>query len=107
MSDDMTTIKSLASQLNDCKPPQYVKINELNRDEPYLITNLRRITNRFGPTVVAMLEDKQGEMFMVYLPRKYIKVLSESMVNHFNNSENKSMSLLFNHKSNDIEFIEH
>lgn len=106
----MSAAATLVEALNKCKSPEYVRICELRPIEPYTVLELKRTNSRFGPAVVATLDQQHtdGEKIKIYLPDKYRGELSDERVDEYNKNSadpRRRISLVYTGTANNIEFV--
>ena len=53
-----------------------VNISTLILNRPYPIVRARRITTRFGSTVLLSIRDTDEQLVQIFLPRRYASVVS-------------------------------
>jgi hypothetical protein len=78
------------NKLNERKG--FTRLDDLNLGEPYLITRLDVVTNKFGIAIMATLDCK-GETFSVYLPKRF--TIDPELVEKYNSKDSKKMSLVY------------
>jgi hypothetical protein len=87
----------LKSMLNACKPSTpYTKITDLREECAYRVVQLERVNTPYGETVMATLEGQVGEDFYlrVYLPRRYIEIITDAMIEQYNTGYGERMHLV-------------
>lgn len=63
----------------------YKKVNKLEKDVPYKIIEIKKVTDKFGTIIILKIE-KNNEIVNVQLPKRYEKITSESILNINNNN---------------------
>jgi hypothetical protein len=58
---------------NKCRS---VKIGALEIERKYPIVSVQRVTKRYGSTVFMVLSDPTMSVIRVYLPRRYVSIVS-------------------------------
>ncbi len=98
---------NLKMRLNDCSAPQYTRISDLRPEIPYQVLQFSKAHTRYGETVSAVLEGiVGGNVFLsVYLPKRYLQVLSESTMDSYNRGEGERISLVYRGHGKGVEFI--
>lgn len=102
---DLTDLKLC---LNNCYAPQYTKITDLVPMVPYKIVKFARAPTRFGETIRAtVMEGITGDdlLLNVYLPQRYLAILSDATIETYNKGEGKRMALMFRGLGKGIEFV--
>jgi len=54
-----------------------VSVSELDENRKYRILQARRLTTRFGPTVILTVKGEDAAPTQVFLPRRYSDVFSD------------------------------
>lgn len=98
---------NLKVRLNECSAPQYTRISDLRPEIPYKVLNFSKVHTSYGETICAVLEAiVGGNVFLrVYLPKRYLQVLSESTMENYNRGEEESISLVYRGLGKGVEFI--
>ena len=53
-----------------------ISVSELDENRKYRILQAKRLTTRFGPTVILTVKIKEAAPFQVFLPRRYSDAFS-------------------------------
>jgi hypothetical protein len=69
-------IMDLAHKFNGVTCDTTVSISELDENRKYRILQARRLTTRFGPTVILTVKSEDPAPIQVFLPRRYSDVFS-------------------------------
>jgi len=64
---------------------QSVNINSLHTDKKYPIVRAKRMTSKFGPTVLLTIRDSESTIVQTFLPKRYRAVVSEDDIEKINN----------------------
>ena len=59
------------------------KINELGVGETYVVEHLERITTKYGPSLLATLDD-EGDRFKVFLPKRFNNKFTDKRIKYVN-----------------------
>jgi hypothetical protein len=97
----------LKDQLNSCRAPQYTRVADLRPGIPYRIVKFDKCCTRFGDTVAAILEGLVGDDYFlrVYLPQRFLRTLTDAVIEHYNSAEGTRLSLQYRGGTSDIEFV--
>ena len=60
------------------------KINELGVGETYVMEHLERITTKYGPSLLATLNDDEGDRFKVFLPKRFNIKFTDKPIKYVN-----------------------
>ena len=60
------------------------KINELGVGETYVMEHLERITTKYGPSLLATLNDDEGDRFKVFLPKRFNIKFTDKRIKYVN-----------------------
>jgi len=75
----------LAKKFEDATSCQSVNINSLETDKKYPIVRAKRMTSKFGPTVLLTIRDSESTTVKIFLPKRYSAVVSDEDVEKINN----------------------
>jgi len=75
----------LAKKFEEATSCQSVNINSLETDKKYPIVRTKRITNKFGPSVLLTIRDSESTTDQTFLPKRYSAVVSEDDIEKINN----------------------
>ena len=67
----------LAKKFEDYTASASVNISTLILNRPYPIVRARRITTRFGSTVLLYIRHTDEQLVQIFLPRRYASVVSD------------------------------
>lgn len=98
----------LKVHLNTCYVPQYTKISDLSPMIPYKIIRFEKAQTRFGETIRAtVVEGITGDdlLLNIYLPHRFLAILSPSAVESYNKGECDRLSLVYRGIGKGIEFV--
>lgn len=97
----------LKTRLNNCHAPQYTRISDLSPGTPYPITRISKTQTRYGDTICATVEGLDGDdaLLNVYLPKRFITILTDATIESYNKGEVSKMSLLYRGFGKGIEFV--
>ncbi|KAG8300600.1 hypothetical protein J6590_072776 [Homalodisca vitripennis] len=62
--------------LNQLQAPRYTRLTDLTPNVPYRVMQFKRCTTRLGETVMAILEDNEGQ-YRVFPPERYLHALTD------------------------------
>jgi len=74
----------LAKKFEEAMSCKTVNINTLEINHKYPITGAKRITNKFGPTILLTIRDSQSDTVQVFLPKRYSAVFSDDDMDKIN-----------------------
>jgi len=63
-----------------------VSVSELDENHKYRILLARRLTTRFGPTVILTVKYEDAAPVQVFLPRRYSDVFSDTDIEQINSN---------------------
>ena len=63
-----------------------VSVSELDENRKYRILQARRLTTRFGPTVILTVKYEYAKPLQVLLPRRYRDVFSDTDIEQINSN---------------------
>ena len=69
----------LAQKFEEATSCQSVNINSLETDKKYPIVRAKRITSKFGPTVLLTPRDSESTTVQTYLQKRYSAVVSDDI----------------------------
>jgi len=72
-----------------------ISVSELYVNRKYRILQARRLTTRYGPTVILTVKNENSAPVQVFLPRRYSDVFSDTDIEQIN-SNDAFLHLLFN-----------
>jgi len=75
----------LAEKFEEATSCQSVNINSLDTDKKYPIVRSKRITSKFGPTVLLTIRDSESTTIQTFLPKRYSAVVSDDDIEKINN----------------------
>ncbi len=98
---------NLKGRLNNCNAPRFTRLNDLQPGVPYEITNFAKTNSRYGEAVCASVKGIEGDdvLLNVYLPRRFLTILTEAAIESYNNGDAARMSLLYRGNGRGIEFV--
>ena len=67
---------------------QIVQIHTLDMDRPYPILYARRLTTKFGPTLLLTLQAEENMNIKIYLPRRYAEGFDDHDIEDINEGKN-------------------
>jgi len=67
---------------------QIVQIHTLDMDRPYTILYARRLTTKFGPTLLLTLQAEENMNIKIYLPRRYAEGFDDQDIEDINEGKN-------------------
>ena len=67
----------LAKKFEEATSCQSVNINSLSTDKKYPIVRTKRMTSKFGPTILLTIRDSESTTVQTFLPKRYSAVLSD------------------------------
>ena len=67
-----------------CETP--VSVTELYLNRKYSILRAKRLTTRFGPTVVLTIPEAGANPAQIFLPRRYSDVITDTDIEHINSN---------------------
>ena len=82
--EDATTSASCAS----------VNISSLILNRPYPIVRAKRVTTKFGSTVMLSIRDTDEQLIQIFLPKRYASVVSDDDISKIN-SRTKYINLVY------------
>ncbi|KAG8247939.1 hypothetical protein J6590_051240 [Homalodisca vitripennis] len=95
----------LKTTLNQLQAPRYTRLTDLTPNVPYRVMQFKRCTIRLGETVMAILEDNEGQ-YKVFLPERYLHALTDDHITKYNNTKDVDrMSLKYLGRGKRIEFV--
>jgi hypothetical protein len=71
-----------------------VRINELQENHPYTITQAVKKSTKFGETILLTLRDSD-DLFSVFLPKRYLSAFTEHNIEQIN-VEKLSLRFIYN-----------
>jgi hypothetical protein len=71
-----------------------INISSLILNRPYPIVRAKRVTTKFGSTVVLSLRDADEELIQIFLPKRYASVVSDDDISNIN-SRTKYINLVY------------
>ena len=74
----------LAKKFEDATASASVNISTLILNRPYPIVCARRITTRFGSTVLLSIRDTDEQLIQIFFPRRYASVVSDEDIAKIN-----------------------
>ena len=100
----------LRDGLNGCRPPTYTRLVDLRVGEPYKVQSFYHTTTRFGLAAVATLEgcilqDFHLPTYNVFLPRHYLRKLTEEAIKDYNSGVGERLTLYYRGSNQGIEFV--
>lgn len=97
----------LKELLNGCRTPQFTRVSDLRPGIPYRIVQLSKAHTRYGETLSATLEGLVGDkaFLTVYLPIRYLAVLTEATMESYNQGEGERMFLQYCGLGKGVEFV--
>ena len=75
----------LAKKFEDATLCQSVNIISLDTDKKYPIVRAKRITSKFGPSVLLTIRDSESTTDQTFLPKRYSAVVSDDDIQKINN----------------------
>ena len=75
----------LAKKFEEATSCQSVNINSLSTDKKYPIVRTKRMTSKFGPTILLTIRDSESTTVQIFLPKRYNAVVSEVDIEKINN----------------------
>jgi len=84
----------LAKKFEEATSCQSVNINSLDTNKKYPIVRAKRMTSKFGPTVLLTIRDSESTTVQICLPKRYSAVVVEDDIEKINN---KLVSLILLH----------
>ena len=75
----------LAKKIEEATSCQSVNINSLETDKKYPIVRAKRMTSKFGPTVLLTIRDSESTTVQIFLRKRYSAVVSEDGIEKINN----------------------
>lgn len=101
---DMADLKGL---LNNCNVPQFTRIQDIQRGIPYKIKSFSKTRTRYGDAACAILQAPDGDhtLLNVYLPRRFLSILTDDVIESYNNADAARLSLVYRGNRKGIEFI--
>ncbi|KAG8280409.1 hypothetical protein J6590_082850 [Homalodisca vitripennis] len=85
--------------------PRYTRLTDLSPNVPYRVMQFERCTTRIGETVMAILEDNEGQ-YRVFLSERYLHALTDDDITKYNNTKDVDrMSLKYLGRDKGIEFV--
>ena len=64
-----------------------ISVSELDVNRKYRILQARRLTTRFGPTVILTVKYEDAAQVQVFLPRRYSNVFSDTDIEQINSND--------------------
>ena len=64
-----------------------VKIDSLKTNHGYLITHVEKVGTRFGPSVLATINESEQAAVKVFIPKRYSSVFRDTEIDEINNSK--------------------
>jgi len=64
---------------------QSVNINSLATDKKYPIVRAKRITSKFGTTVLLTISDSESTTVQIFLPKRYSAAVADDYLEKINN----------------------
>jgi len=72
-----------------------INISELDTDKKYPIISAKRITTKFGPTVLLTIHDSDSAAALqIFLPKRYSEVISDDDIDK-RNKNSVSLNLIY------------
>ncbi|KAG8318257.1 hypothetical protein J6590_006571 [Homalodisca vitripennis] len=78
--------KDLKTTSNRLQAPRYTRLTNLTHNVPYRVMQFERCTTRLGETVMAILEDNEGQ-YRVFLPDRYLHALTDDDITKYNTKD--------------------
>jgi len=75
----------LAKKFEETTSCQSVNINSLDTDKKYPIVRAKRITSKFGPTVLLTICDSESTTVQIFLPKRNSAVVSDDDIEKISN----------------------
>ena len=63
-----------------------ISVSELDVNRKYRILQTRRLTTRYGPTVILTVKGENAALVQVFLPRRYSDVFSDTDIEQINSN---------------------
>ena len=67
--------------------PRNISVSELDVNRKYRILQARRLTTRFGPTVILTVKYEDAAPVQVFLPRRYSDVFTDTDIEQINSND--------------------
>ena len=71
-----------------------VNISSLILNRPYRIVRAKRVTTKFGSTVMLSIRDTDEQLIQIFLPKRYASVVSDDDISKIN-SRTKYINLVY------------
>ena len=75
----------LAKKFEEATSCQCVNINSLETYKKYPIFRAKRMTSKFGPTVLLTIRNSESTTVQTFLPKRYSAVVSDEDIEKMNN----------------------
>ena len=76
----------LAQKFEGAACDKILSVTEMDPNCKYRILRAKRLTTRFGPTVVLTIRDSMEAPAQVFLPRRYIDVVTDTDIEQINSN---------------------
>jgi len=76
----------LAQKFDGVSCDTTVSVSELDENRKYRFLQARRLTTRFGPTVILTVKSEGATPVQVFLPRRYSDVFSDTDIEQINSN---------------------
>jgi len=74
----------LAKKFEDATASASVNISSLILNRPYPIVRAKRVTTKFGSTVLLSIRDTDEQLIQIFLPKRYASVVSDDDISKIN-----------------------
>ena len=80
-------------------------MQDLQQGAPYKVNYFSKTKSRYGEAVCAIVKDGGGELLNLYLPRRFLAILTDATIESYNSGEAERISLVYRGSSKGIEFM--
>jgi formylmethanofuran dehydrogenase subunit D len=77
---------NLAQKFEGVACDKTISVTELDPNRKYRILRAKRLTTRFGPTVVLTIRDSMEAPAQVFMPRRYSDVVTDDNIEPINSN---------------------
>ena len=102
---DTANMADLKGRLNNCNAPRFTRMQDLQQGVPYEVSYFSKTQSRYGEAVCAIVKASGGELLNLYLPRRFLTILTDATIESYNSGEAERISFMYRGNSKGIEFM--